>query len=133
MSQVAVCEGVGSCLKPDYDGVDFGSGTNQWMVNMIVDNIRGKSQAKRRIHSVQPDDQFPCGVEFPLFFRRGRRCVSAGSRSTARSAGNFLTRSLFGGYELDYIGDEEVARNAEEKSHSEKEVLSAVVVAADTY
>lgn len=82
---------------------------------------------------MQPGNQFPCGVEFVLFLSCGRRRVGAGSKSTARSAGDFLPRCLLRRDEFDYVGDEEVAGYAEEEGNSEEEVLSAVVVAADAY
>lgn len=126
MAQVAVREGVGGGLEPDDDGVDFGEGADEGVVDVVVDDDGGDEEAEGGVEAVQPGDQLPGRVELFAFGFGGGGCFGAGAPIACCE----LRLGMLCGGELDDVGGEEVAGYYEEERGSDEDVVSFVVVAS---
>ena len=93
----------------------------------IVHRKASDEKTKSGIDPMDPSNDEPCDSE-----ALGRLCTVW--EVLRRPLGT--TKRAFGlmcGGELDDVGDEEMARNEQVEDKAEKDVLSTIVVAADTY
>lgn len=126
MAQVAVGEGVGGGLEPDDDGVDFGEGADEGVVDVVVYDDGGDEEAEGRVEPVQPGDQLPGRVELLALCFGGSGCLGAGAGVACCE----LAFGVFGRDELDNVGREEVAGDYEEEGGADEDVVAFVVMAS---
>ena len=105
----------------------FANGANERMMNEIVHREASDEEAKSGIDPMDPSNDKPCSSE-----TFGRLCtvwkVLRRPLGTAKCAFGLMC-----GGKLDDVGDEEMARNDQVEDKAKKDVLSTIVVAADTY
>ena len=105
----------------------FGNSADEGMMDETVHREASDEEAKSGIDSMCPSNDKPCDSE-----AFGRLCtvwkVLRRPLGTTKRAFGLMCRG-----QLDDVGDEEMARNEQVEDKAEKDVLSTIVVAADTY
>lgn len=105
----------------------FGNGANERMMDETVHCKASDEKTKSGIDPMDPSNDKPCHSE-----ALGRLCGVL--KVFRRPLGT--TKRAFGlmcGGQLDDVRDKEMARNEQVEDKAEKNVLSTIVVAADTY
>lgn len=63
MAEVAVGECVAGGFEPDDDGVDFGEGADEGVVDVVPDYVGRQSKAGGDVEGVEDPDEGPGGLE----------------------------------------------------------------------
>lgn len=131
VAEIAIGEGVGADFEPDDDGVDLADGAEKGVVDVIVNGVGGDEEAKCGVDAVSPGYDVPGYLEgtgvLERVFDGGGGGGGGGAFETAESAFGVL-----GGTEFDDVGDKEVAWDEGVEEGAEEDVVTAIVVAANT-
>jgi hypothetical protein len=130
VAQVTVGEGIGTCLEPYDDGVQFAKRANPWVVDLVVDDSGSNDEVKCSVHPMEKGDDSPGGVEAPPRLLLHGLCVMFLTRLLHPCNGQLRMR---GRGQLYHVCNKQVTRNREVENEAINDVLPSVIVAVETY